>query len=535
MVKMVLNVVTKVLAIQSLNMVEKVLGIKHVTNVLQWGASCSDEDYCCKPLVSIEGGEKMDTSKFTSTNIPVTFQKMSEFDSRFMSVKIWLLHLGENYNGSYFTREAVERAIPSLANTPILGFVKENQIGKEDFAGHEMEIEVRNGEYVQKYLGQAFGVIPETNNARWDKRAGDDGVVRDYLVVDGLLWNKLQDGTNIMERDEVKGQSMELHTDYTGHFNQEGLFVFDHFSFYGACILGDSTHPAMQRSTIEKFTKKNKMLEEEIANKLREFQNLFAKEEKKLDYEAIMKEFNITDEWLAEKGVKKEDFSVDEFKEEIKRILDEEKKKQDQDKGSNQNDDTNHQKEDDNKKQQGDGDDDKSQDQKDDEQSSQTDKQDLGEDFEKSKQQQNAKEDEKTSKKTNENNSLSDLEKQVEDLKKELQTLETSFSTLKTERDTLATYKANKEKEDHQSQVESLIASFEKLEEADVKEIRDNMFDLTLEQIEDKLFSILGRKTANFSTKKKQEFTKMPLDKNEKDKKPNEKPYDYLFSKHLKK
>ena len=43
-------------------------------------------------------------------NVPVMFEKLQLFeaeDKRFIKVKIWLLHLGKNFNGSFFTKESV--------------------------------------------------------------------------------------------------------------------------------------------------------------------------------------------------------------------------------------------------------------------------------------------------------------------------------------------------------------------------------------------------------------------------------------------
>jgi hypothetical protein len=256
--------------------------------------------------------------KFTNTNIPVTFQKINQFDDRFIQVKIFLMHTGLNYNGSVFTKEAVELALPSLKNTPILGYVKEDAIGQNDFAGHEMELVVEDGEYKFKYLGSAFGVIPETNNARWEKKIGDDGQEREYLVVDGLMWSKFDDAMGILERDEIKGQSMELHNDYDGSFDQDGNFVFSKFSFYGACILGDGVQPAMQRATVEKMfsladlnTEINANMEEFKLN-YGSLENNESKEGDQVDLEKILAKFGVTAEQLAEKGIKAEEFSTEE-------------------------------------------------------------------------------------------------------------------------------------------------------------------------------------------------------------------------------
>ncbi|MCD3328207.1 hypothetical protein G8V02_15305, partial [Clostridium botulinum D/C] len=82
--------------------------------------------------------------------IPVIFQKLDQYESeysdiRFLKVKIWLMHLGENFNGSYFSKEVVENAIPSLSNTPILTYIETNSSGEEDFSDHRTIIVVKNG------------------------------------------------------------------------------------------------------------------------------------------------------------------------------------------------------------------------------------------------------------------------------------------------------------------------------------------------------------------------------------------------------
>jgi hypothetical protein len=193
-----------------------------------------------------------------NTSIPITFEKINHFDvqdTRFTAVKIFLMHLEENLNGSYFSKKSVENAIPTLANTPILGYIETNKDGEEDFSNHRKELVKEDGHYRTKYLGSAFGVIPETNNARYEFKTCDDGVEREFLVVDGLLWNKLEDSVDILERDGIKSQSMEIHSDFTGKYNsKDKLFYFDTFKFYGATFLGDDYNPAMKNASIEAYS-----------------------------------------------------------------------------------------------------------------------------------------------------------------------------------------------------------------------------------------------------------------------------------------
>lgn len=206
------------------------------------------------------------------------FQKLTNFDTtdtRFIRVKIWLMHLEENLNGSYFARPIVEEAIPTLANTPILAFIEENDTGDIDFSDHRQVLIVNKDGFEIKYLGKAIGVIPETNNAQFEQRLCDDGETRTFLTVEGLVWTKFDEPIDILLRDKIKGQSMELHDNYEGEFKDDNLFHFTKFSFYGACGLGMDVLPAMHNATIEvnfsldDFTK-------EIQSKMEEYKLNFS-------------------------------------------------------------------------------------------------------------------------------------------------------------------------------------------------------------------------------------------------------------------
>lgn len=203
-------------------------------------------------------------------NVPVLYQTLKNYnidDSRFSKVKIWLMHLGENLNGSVFTKESVEQAVHTLANTPIMGYFNSNS---NDFEGHEIDlIEDEHGLRL-KNKTVPYGVIPEFNNAQFEDRVGDDGVTRTYLTVEGLLWNKWEDAVNVINsKGGLTGQSMEI-TDFDGAFTDEGMFKFTRFKFDGACLLGDAVEPAMKSSTVE-VAFSNKTSETIIQEKLAAF------------------------------------------------------------------------------------------------------------------------------------------------------------------------------------------------------------------------------------------------------------------------
>ena len=207
----------------------------------------------------------------------VNFEKISDIqDSRFMKVKVWVAHTGENRNNSIFSKELLESMIPSLANIPVLGYIIENNEKEKDFKGHEERLIIEDGSFDIKYFGRAYGVVPQENNAKFEWQYCEDGVEREFLTVEGLLWKKFDDVEEIFNRDgNAKSQSMELELDSVkGYVNDNGVFVFTSAKFEGLCILGENVTPAMISSRVERFSTNS--LKEDMSEMLAEFNTKFS-------------------------------------------------------------------------------------------------------------------------------------------------------------------------------------------------------------------------------------------------------------------
>lgn len=219
-------------------------------------------------------------SYLNKTSLPVEFEKIEDIkgdNTNFTKVKIWLMHLGENYNKSYFEKDVVDNALPTLSYIPIVGFIEKNKSGEDDFSNHRYILSKNENGVYRKYLGSAYGVIlsSEDNNAHYENRIGDDGIERTYLVCEGILWDMFEDSSNIMNRDVIKAQSMELDEDsFEGYEDDDGVFYFTKFSFRASCILGQDYEPAMANSTIEvQFTMSDfiKSIQSELNDKYSTF------------------------------------------------------------------------------------------------------------------------------------------------------------------------------------------------------------------------------------------------------------------------
>ena len=222
----------------------------------------------------------MELIQYGKYSVPVMFQKLDEMDTsdgRFTKVRIWMMHLGENYNGSIFEEDVVTTAIPSLEYIPIVGFIEKNSLKEDDFSDHRYIIVRKDGDKERKYAGTAYGVIlsSEDNNAHYEDRLCDDGETRKFLVVDGVMWNMFEKSSEIINRDMIKSHSMELHPDTAkGYEDENNIFHFTEFSFRAACILGNDQESGMHNSTIEvQFTMSDfvKSVQSELSNKLKTY------------------------------------------------------------------------------------------------------------------------------------------------------------------------------------------------------------------------------------------------------------------------
>lgn len=223
-------------------------------------------------------------------SLPVSFSvenEVSNDDDRFIELSIDVLHLGLNKNKSIFTKEVVDENIETIANTPILGFVRLLSDGEKDFKGHESVLTKTADGVEYKYIGSAYGVIPQDCDPHWVKKFCDDGVEREFLRVRGLVWTKFSDASNILMRDIEKPHSMELYpNNIEGHEDDDGNFVFDKFSFFGCCILGDDIEPAMENSNVV-VQNVNYSVKDFVANIQDELNDKFAAFTKLLDEENV--------------------------------------------------------------------------------------------------------------------------------------------------------------------------------------------------------------------------------------------------------
>lgn len=165
-----------------------------------------------------------------------SIEKINPF---FSKVKIYVMYDGLNRKGSYLSRKAINEAIPTIYNLPIVG---EYLVDERNFGGHGASL-VKNaqGERELVLSTRPYGTIPESAQVYWELVTEEDGIEREYLVIDGAyLWTGRYPELHTILDEGYYGQSMEIEIVNSKQSFVDGQDVLNiqEFIFTGFCLLG---------------------------------------------------------------------------------------------------------------------------------------------------------------------------------------------------------------------------------------------------------------------------------------------------------
>lgn len=194
---------------------------------------------------------------------------IKEVNSSFASGSLKVMYLGANRNGSFFSRDAVEKALPTLKNVPIVCHW-DDEAG--EIGGHDVEVVANeDGSLRLKNLTEPCGVVPDHAQFRFVNEEDENGDSHIYLVIDGVLLWKRQDVYRHIVNDldgKVK-HSMEI-TVRDGATDSSGYYKVHNFEFTALCLL-ENCEPCFQGSELELFSARNfKCHMEEMMRDLKE-------------------------------------------------------------------------------------------------------------------------------------------------------------------------------------------------------------------------------------------------------------------------
>lgn len=209
--------------------------------------------------------------RYETNHASVTNQK--DLNSSFAEGRIKVMYTGPNRNRSSIDREVVEAALPTLYNIPIVAHYmpEENMIG-----GHDLAVERNGNDEVQLVpLTEPCGVVPEHAAFSFQEDVDENGILHEYLVIDGvLLWKRQPVFRHITEDLDGKvDHSMEIDV-LDGAFDENaGLYRIRQFEFQALCLL-ERDCPCFEGSSLEVFSLQS--FREKMSQMMQELKEAFS-------------------------------------------------------------------------------------------------------------------------------------------------------------------------------------------------------------------------------------------------------------------
>lgn len=212
--------------------------------------------------------------KNISVNFNFEIKEISEINKSFALAKVAIAYAGRNRNMSAISKDAFEKALPTLKNVPLVGRYDSSE---HCFGGHDIKVISENNEVQIVNATTPFGVVPESANQYWEDVIEQDGTVTEYLFTDVILWKRQYGYDYLVEKKSI-GQSMEISfTNYV--IDQDGYCIIEDFEFDALCLI--DCVPCFESASIQLFSKR------EISNYKSQFSAMIE------DFKSLTKEQSI--------------------------------------------------------------------------------------------------------------------------------------------------------------------------------------------------------------------------------------------------
>ena len=180
--------------------------------------------------------------KYSSITFKAKVKPIKPVNPEFDLVKIYVQGVGKNRNGSYMSKENIEKALPTLNYCPVVGHIIEytdNDGNKRRYiGGHDYEVD-DNWEF--KNLTVPYGVVVE-NSYDWET-VNEYGTDVEYLTANAILWTGRYPELKecIYSDDTWFNQSMEINIGegkYRPLDEDSNYTEFLEWDYSALCLLG---------------------------------------------------------------------------------------------------------------------------------------------------------------------------------------------------------------------------------------------------------------------------------------------------------
>lgn len=152
-----------------------------------------------------------------------------------LKLKLKVCHTELNRNGSFISKENMEKAMPSLKYRPILAYIHTLPNGDEDFYAHNIEIsEDKDGEEKITYLERQVGCFTaDEPRLEYDKEMD-----KTYVIAYAVIPEEYTSAADIIRRKNGTKVSCELVINELSYNAKEKYLDLTDFYFGGTSLLG---------------------------------------------------------------------------------------------------------------------------------------------------------------------------------------------------------------------------------------------------------------------------------------------------------
>lgn len=245
-----------------------------------------------------------------------------DINQQFTRCKCYVQALGKNRNLTHFYKENVQRALPTLFNIPVIGHILESPDGKKYMGGHDVEVVVSDdGSAEWRSICVPYGVVPQQDSVTFEWLKEPDGVMREYLSVDIILWTgrfpELKEAA--YSDDFYFNQSMEIIATGWKPLDEDHNYLdVTDYTYSALCLLGkaddksskEHTEPCFPLASVQPyeynvhsddFIKMASQLREELASCFAQKESQKGGDTKHMPnekIEAILSEYGLTAEQI---------------------------------------------------------------------------------------------------------------------------------------------------------------------------------------------------------------------------------------------
>lgn len=168
-------------------------------------------------------------------SVPGTFAKDEEDMPGLLKLKLKVCHTDLNRNGSFISKENMEKGMPTLKYRPILAHIHELEDGTKDFYAHNMEIvENEDGESEINYIEKQVGCF--TADEPWLEY--DEKMDKTYVMAYSVIPESYTEAADIIRRKNGTKVSCELVIYELSYNAKEKYLDITDFYFSGCTLLG---------------------------------------------------------------------------------------------------------------------------------------------------------------------------------------------------------------------------------------------------------------------------------------------------------